>query len=81
MKYSSRWVANLPKEEQEDFIAYLKNSKKLLDRLKEICYNMGNELENKVSNDYDNPNWALKTADSMGYKRALDRVIKLCETE
>jgi hypothetical protein len=76
-KYSGRWTANLSAENRQNFDEMLSNSKIILDRLKEICYNMVNELETKVSNDYDNPNWALRTADSVGYKRALERVIML----
>lgn len=79
MGFPKNWSANLPTEEQADFEKYLANSKKLLDRLTEICYNMVRESEGSLKNNYDNPNWALKAADSVGYQRALQKIIALCK--
>jgi hypothetical protein len=74
---NKRWVSNLvSKEEQEQFEEKIKSSQIILDRLTEICYNMIKESENR-DNDYDSPSWAYKQADSNGYRRALENIIKL----
>lgn len=77
MRYPGQWTAGLKAEEKKLFEELLGTNNKVLDRLSEICYNMVRESEN-LSNDYDSPNWALRQADSVGYKRALSRIIKLC---
>lgn len=77
MNYSGRWTAGLKPEDQKKFEFLLQNDNKVLDRLLEICYNMVKESEDSTS-DYTNPNWAYKTADSIGYRRALQKVIDLC---
>lgn len=79
MSYSSNWTAGLEGEEKEKLENSLRNSKKVLDRLAEICYNMVRESEGSLKNNYDIPNWPLKAADSVGFKRALDRIIALCK--
>lgn len=77
MKYSGRWTANLQREEKARFEQLLGINNKVLDRLVEMCYNMSKESEN-ISNDFDSPNWALRQANSIGYRRALAQVIELC---
>lgn len=77
MRLPSKWSAHLKGEDKKNFEDLLGINNKVLDRLREICYNMLSESE-KVSNDYDSPNWALRTADSVGYRRGLEAVIKLC---
>jgi len=77
MKYSGRWTAGLSNEEKSRFEEIIGINNKVLDRLVEICYNMCKESE-KTSNDFDSPNWALRQADSIGYRRALAKVIELC---
>lgn len=77
MAYNSGWTTNLSPEDKENFEKSLANSKKVLDRLQEICYNMVRESEGSLKNNYDNPNWALRAADSVGYQRALQRMISL----
>ena len=77
MKYVGQWSAHLSGENKKNFEQLLENNNKVLDRLLEICYNMINELEDK-SSDYDSPNWALRQADSVGQRRSLEKIIKLC---
>lgn len=77
LKHAHRWFGGLPKEEKEEFDDYLNNSQKVLDKLDEICYNMIQEAESKVSNDYDSPSWAYHQADFVGFKRALTNVRNL----
>lgn len=77
MKYSGKWTAGLSKEEKKLFEELLGVNNKVLDRLAEICYNMSRESE-KTSNDYTSPNWALRQADLIGFRRALDHIAVLC---
>jgi hypothetical protein len=76
MKYSGQWTAGLSADEKKLFEELLETQHKVLDRLIEMCYNMLNESE-KSNSDYDSPNWALRTADAVGYRRALEKVISL----
>jgi hypothetical protein len=77
MRYPANWSAGLKGEEKTRTEEMLTNNNLVLDRLTQICYNMIKESES-VSNDYDSPNWPLRAADSVGYRRALERIIKLC---
>lgn len=77
MRFPTKWSSHLRGEDKKNFEDMLGINNKVLDRLREICYNMINESE-KSNNDYDSPNWALKTADSVGYRRALEAVMLLC---
>jgi len=78
MAYPGNWSANLSTpEEKAAFEQLIGVNNKVLDRLKEICYNMINELEDS-SSDFDNPNWALRQASNVGKKSSLEKVIKLC---
>jgi hypothetical protein len=79
MAYSGKWTANLSTEEEKiAFQELMGVNNKVLDRLKEMCYNMINELENS-SNNFDNPNWALREAAHVGSRSSLQKIIKLCE--
>jgi len=77
MKYNGRWSNNLTDDSKKNFEDLLGVNNKVLDRLSEICYNMINSSEMDAS-DYDNPNWAFKQADKVGYRRALKSIILLC---
>lgn len=48
----------------------------ILDILSKVCYN--STIQDKSENDYNNPNWAYKQADLVGYKRAMNEIIKMC---
>jgi len=74
--YNGRWTTTIPVDKRPEFELYLQSSQKILDRLREICYNMVMESEG-LKNNYDNPNWAYKAADSVGYQRALKQIITL----
>lgn len=73
-----QWFNHLPKDKQEDFKNHLKNSTKVLDRLKEICYNVIQNGEKVSVQDYENPSWAYKQADMNGYLRAYREIADLC---
>lgn len=72
-----KWFNNLPSNQQEDFKKLVTGSHKVLDRLKEICYNtiQNGELTKQV--DYDCPSWAYKQADLNGYLRAYREIAEL----
>ena len=75
------WFQHLPRAEQEEFKKLVLGSKKVLDRLKEICYNTThNEVVTHVV-DYESPSWAYKQADRNGYLRAYDEIFKLCDLD
>jgi len=73
-----RWFNNLPKQDQDKFKQEVLNSKKVLDKLLEIVYNM--RVESRT-NDYDSPSWAFKQADMNGYNRALEEIATLIKIE
>lgn len=75
--YSAQWFAGLTAHDKQTVKELLGSNNKVLDKLVEICYNMYRESET-TSNDFDSPNWALRQADLVGYRRALQRIIKLC---
>ena len=73
----SVWHSHLKNEkEKKDFIEYVRNSEKVLDRLKEIVYNAVKESEVKA-NDYDSPSWAYRQAHSNGIGEAVDKMLKV----
>lgn len=50
-------------------------SEKVLDRLREICYNKIKVESSLV--DYNSPSWAYRQADQLGYNRALKEIMEL----
>lgn len=73
----NRWYSNLPKVEQEEFKKLVLGSRKVLDRVKEICYNTIQSGVLPNADDYDNPSWAYKQADRNGYLRAYKEILQL----
>lgn len=72
-----KWFSHRSKAEQEEIKNIVVNSQKLLDILKEICYNT---IQNGVKvreTDYDSPSWAYKQADHNGYLRAWREIEQL----
>jgi len=78
----SKWFQHLqdPKE-RKNFKDGVANSKFVLDRLKEICYNSIEESGKSSKNDYDKPSWAYYHADRLGYIRALKEIIELLQID
>lgn len=76
-KFDTRWVKGLDERDRRNLEGLLGVNNLVLDKLVEICYNMikGSEMD---SSDYDNPNWALRQADKVGYRRAIKQIIMLC---
>ena len=76
------WTSHLKTaEERKNFADYVRNSKDLLDRLQDLCYNYIQDAEKSSSNDYDSPSWAYKQADKVGYIRAMKQIIELTKME
>lgn len=77
----TKWFSSLPKSEQEDFKKLVLGSKKVLDKLHEICYNtIQNEVKTQEA-DYDSPSWAFKQADRNGYIRAYRELLALVDLD
>lgn len=64
-------------DELELFKKSLRNSKIVLDKIKNIVYNIRLESEATHSSDYDSASWPYKRADQDGYVRALKLVEQL----
>lgn len=79
-KYPGQWTAGLSPRDKEILEEILQHNNKVLDRVREICYNMCKESEESVLklSAYDSPNWAFRQADSVGFRRGLEQIIKLC---
>lgn len=75
--YNDRWFNGLSEEKKSVLSVILSEDNLILDRLKELCYNMLNELD-AISNNFDSPNWAHRQASIVGEKKALKRIIALC---
>ena len=75
----SRWFSHLSSKEQEEFKKLVSGSHKVLDRLREICYNTIKNGVTAPKADYDSPSWAYKQADMIGYMRAHQELIDLLD--
>jgi hypothetical protein len=77
----SRWFMHLKNEkERTNFKEFVMSSSIVLDRLKEIVYNVIKESEIKTS-DYNSPSWAYLQAHQNGRREALEEIIKLITLE
>ncbi len=54
-----------------------KASSVLRQRLKEICQKEMDGSYDLSKSQYDCPNWQMLQADSVGYRRALDKILRL----
>lgn len=75
----ARWYQHLPKDQQEERKALVRGSKKVLDFLDEILYNISIDEAKSSQTDYDCPSWAYKQAHINGVQAALDKVRKLIQ--
>lgn len=72
------WVKDLKNEEERTkFKETVLNSQKVLDKLREIVYNMSIDRERVKSTDYDSPSWAYKQAHLNGEQEAYRKVIEI----
>jgi len=77
-----RWTQHLSSpEDRQKFKQSVENSKYVLDRLKEICYNIIQEVEKSTTVDYTKASWAYYQADKLGQVRALKQIIELLQLD
>lgn len=77
------WVKGLRKGTQEykEVEEAYRASTRIRDRMRKVLGGMLEESHKQriTSTEYDNPNWAYKQADAVGYARAIHQIIKLLE--
>lgn len=73
-----KWTEHLkdPKD-RENFKQMVLGSNKVLDRLREICYNSVNSDDKIKETDYDSPSWSHKQAHKNGKIEAYREIIAL----
>jgi hypothetical protein len=71
------WTSGKNSQEELDIKAAWAASGVLRNRLKEMCEDEIRGSYQVSKSQYDNPNWQLLQADSVGYRRALEKVISL----
>lgn len=77
LKINELWLRGLKGEDREKMKKNVLDSTILLDKLKEILYNMQEGKREVVIGDYDNPSWSHKQAHLNGETAALQKVISL----
>ena len=74
------WYQHLKdKQEQEQFQTLVLGSQKVLDRLREICYNGLNSAEKVKVEDYDVPSWSHKQAHKNGRLEVYRELLALLD--
>lgn len=77
LKINELWLRGLKGEDREKMKKVVLDGTILLDKLKEILYNMQEGKRDVVVGDYDNPSWSHKQAHLNGETAALHKVISL----
>lgn len=78
----TKWFQHLhTPEDRKKFRDAVENSKYVLDRLQEICYNSIQEAEKSSPNDYTKTSWPFYQADKVGYVRALKEIVSLLQLD
>lgn len=74
-----RWTKFLQGQEKKDFETIVRNSTRVLTRLKEILHEHETEVTNTQFSlsDFDSPSWALKTAYRNGQLSVLKQLKNL----
>ena len=82
---NSVWFSGCKTEvEREQMKQTLLSNTILLDKLQEICYNIGRELEEVSIDDYESPSWSHKMAHrngSLEVIRKLHKILKVAPRE
>lgn len=76
----SAWYKHLKtEEEQKDFKNQVLGSKLVLKRLQILLNELKTNVDNAELNtkNYDLPNWELRQADGIGYRRCIKEISKL----
>lgn len=76
------WTQHLKTpEERAKFRQTVQNSRFVLDRLIEICYNIKDEAAKSSKDDYKLTAWPYYQADKLGYQRALTEIIEILQLD
>lgn len=76
-RLNTKWFSDLPSNEQAQFKEIVLGSKKVLDKLSKIVYNMCISGEKVKEDHYDSPSWSHKQAHKNGYNEALRDVLDI----
>lgn len=73
------WKSGLTAEQKKEMEAIFNGSHAIRERLTTIIGGKltGAEVEATTKSSYDSPNWALKQADNVGYRRALQEILSI----
>lgn len=73
------WTKGLDAQEKDEITQLFASSARLRQRLCELLEEKGASLRkrNTIEDAYNNPNWALKQADAVGYERAMQEIMSL----
>ena len=76
---ATTWYRGLDEKEKKDLHAILRNSSFLITQFKKILDSKDkiSDQEKLSKETYKDPNWALRQADIVGYKRALQEIREL----
>ncbi len=74
---SELWLKGLKAEDRDKMKKNVLDNTILLDKLKEILYNMQEGKRTSVLSDYDTPSWSHKQAHLNGELESLQKVIDL----
>lgn len=77
----SIWLGASKGEERENLRSEVLQSQKVLDKLKEIVYNMRNEKSTVKTSDYNSSSWSHEQAHRNGYVEACDSIVSLLTLE
>lgn len=77
----TQWFAGMQPSDKENFNQQLLQSKKVLDKLTEIVYNMLKDREDVDRPDYDSPSWSHLQAHNNGAREMARLVLDLINTE
>lgn len=75
----SEWLGSLKGQDREDFKNSVLASQIVLDKLREIVYNMHKKDNNSKLVDYDCPSWSHRQAHTNGRLEALSQILELLE--
>lgn len=76
-KINTQWLQGLSEKEAETFKKSVLGSKIVLDKLVEICYNIGSNDKKMREKDYDCPSWSHKQAHLNGKAEMLEQIISI----
>lgn len=71
------WTSGLDERDAQEIELSFKASARLRKRLIEICEKEAKNAYQLSRDQYDSPNWQMLQADSIGYRRALEKIISI----